>query len=79
MAAVQEGGFTLDEVLPLVTLNPARALKLDRKGRLAEGVDGDVLVLRQDTLEVVHVFARGRQLVNAGKVTQQSAQEQPAA
>ncbi len=79
VAAVQEGGFTLDEVLPLVTLNPARALKLDRKGRLVEGVDGDLLVLRQETLEVVHVFARGGQLVNAGKVTLQSAQEQPAA
>ncbi|MDP9309481.1 MAG: amidohydrolase family protein [Chloroflexota bacterium] len=79
VAAVQEGGFTLDDVLPLVTLNPARVLKLDRKGRLAEGLDGDVLVLRQDTLEVVHVFARGKHLVKGGQVALESTQEQPAA
>lgn len=79
VAAVREAGFTLDDVLPLVTLNPARALKLDRKGRLAVGLDGDVLVLREDTLEVVHVFAKGRQLVQSGQVMMESTQEQPAA
>jgi beta-aspartyl-dipeptidase (metallo-type) len=62
-------GLPLERMLPLVTSNTATVLKLARKGRLAVGCDGDVLVLRRDTLEPVHVFARGRHLVNDGALT----------
>jgi beta-aspartyl-dipeptidase (metallo-type) len=61
-------GLPLERMLPLVTANTARVLKLERKGRLAEGCDADVLVLRRDTLDVVHVFARGRRLVDDGRL-----------
>ena len=61
-------GLPLERMLPLVTANTARVLKLGRKGRLAEGCDADVLVLRRDTLDVVHVFARGRRLVDDGRL-----------
>ena len=57
----------LELVLPLVTRNTARALKLDdKKGTLEAGRNADVLVLRRDSFEVVHVFARGRRLVDDG-------------
>jgi beta-aspartyl-dipeptidase (metallo-type) len=59
-------GLPLERMLPLVTANTASVLKLARKGRLAVGCDGDVLVLRRDTLEPVHVFARGQHLVDDG-------------
>jgi beta-aspartyl-dipeptidase (metallo-type) len=67
-ACVVEHGFPLELVLPLGAANAARVLKLDRKGRLEQGCDADALVLRRKTLEITHVFARGRQLVRNGEL-----------
>jgi beta-aspartyl-dipeptidase (metallo-type) len=67
-ACVADHGFSLELVLPLVTANTARVLKLDRKGRLEQGASADALVLRRKNLEITHVFARGRQLVCGGEV-----------
>jgi beta-aspartyl-dipeptidase (metallo-type) len=65
-ACVFERKYPLERVLPLVTSNPARVLKLDRKGKLERGGDADVLALRRDSLEIAHVFARGRPVVRDG-------------
>lgn len=65
---VTEHSFPLEMVLGLVSANPARALKLPQKGRLAEGNDADVLVLEQGTLAVRDVFARGKPMVKGGRV-----------
>lgn len=46
------------------------------KGSLAPGKDADVLILRQDTLEIVHFFARGRHLIRNSQYLQPSRQEQ---
>jgi beta-aspartyl-dipeptidase (metallo-type) len=54
---VLEHGFTLEQVLPLVTANTARALRLGAKGTLDSGKDADVVVLRKDSLEIVEVLA----------------------
>jgi beta-aspartyl-dipeptidase (metallo-type) len=59
-------GFALEEVLPLATANPARILRLERKGRIGPGMDADLLVLRRDSLELVEVIAGGRRLVAGG-------------
>jgi beta-aspartyl-dipeptidase (metallo-type) len=67
-ACVAEHGFPLEQMLPLVTSNTARVLKLDRKGRLERGCDADAVVLRRKTLEITHVFARGRDLVGGGEL-----------
>jgi beta-aspartyl-dipeptidase (metallo-type) len=67
-ACVAEHGFPLEQMLPLVTSNTARVLKLDRKGRLERGCDADAVVLRLKTLEITHVFAQGRQLVGGGEL-----------
>ncbi len=61
-------GLPLERMLPLVTSNTAAVLKLARKGRLAPGCDADVVVLRRDTLDVVHVFARGQRMVDDGRL-----------
>ena len=37
--------WSLEAVLPLLTANPAAALKLRRKGRLQPGADADILLL----------------------------------
>jgi beta-aspartyl-dipeptidase (metallo-type) len=76
VACVCDYGMPITSVLPLFTSNTARVLKLAGKGCLEEGNDADVLVLRQDTLAIKHLFARGRQLVKDGHLLALSKQEQ---
>jgi beta-aspartyl-dipeptidase (metallo-type) len=61
-------GFGLEEILPLVTVHPARRLGIDRiKGRIEVGLDAD-LVLLDEELNVDWVMARGRVMVADGRV-----------
>jgi beta-aspartyl-dipeptidase (metallo-type) len=60
------GGVPLAEILPVVTANTARVLKLGTKGRLTAGADADLVVLEAGSLEVVEVVAGGRRLVRNG-------------
>ena len=53
----------LETALQVVTSNPARLLKLRRKGRLAVGQDADLILLERSSLEVHSVMARGRWLM----------------
>lgn len=54
--------YPLEEIIPTLTENPAREMGLwDRKGSIETGKDAD-LVLLDDSANVVHVFARGRQV-----------------
>ena len=50
------------------TRNPADVLKLDRKSRLREGSNAELVVLERDSLGVRHVVARGRVVVRDGVV-----------
>ncbi len=53
---------TLEEILPSLTENPARAMNLwNRKGSLENGKDADVVLLDEEA-NVVHVFVRGEQV-----------------
>lgn len=62
-------GHPLDRVLPLVTLNPARATRLDRrKGTIEVGKDADITVLDRENLDVREVIARGNRMVRDGRV-----------
>jgi beta-aspartyl-dipeptidase (metallo-type) len=72
-ACVLEHAFPLEQVLPWVTTNTARVLKLPSKGRLRQGADADVLVLRRDSLEPVAVVAGGRALLSPGGGARQPA------
>lgn len=59
---LQYTGLSLERVLPLLTENPAREMGFDdRKGFIADGMDADLVLLDGDS-NVVHVFARGRQV-----------------
>jgi beta-aspartyl-dipeptidase (metallo-type) len=63
---VTELRLPLERVLPIVTTNTARVLKLASKGRLVVGADADIVVLRRDSLEIAAVVARGRVLLKDG-------------
>jgi beta-aspartyl-dipeptidase (metallo-type) len=68
VASVSAEGLSLEDVLPLFTCNTARVLHLPRKGRVQVGMDADLLILDAQTLAVVHVLARGRQMLRHGQV-----------
>ncbi|MDX1381568.1 MAG: hypothetical protein R3233_10625, partial [Xanthomonadales bacterium] len=58
-------GRPLEAVLPSMTHNVARLLRLVGKGRIAAGADADLLCLGENH-RVRHVMARGRWLVQDG-------------
>jgi beta-aspartyl-dipeptidase (metallo-type) len=56
--AVHREGLPLERALPSVTSNPARVLKLRNKGRLAPGMDADLVLLDRE-LRIRHVISDG--------------------
>ncbi len=66
-ACVREHGLALAQILPLLTDNVAKLLRLRGKGRVAVGMDAD-LVLLDERLEPSGVIAGGRWLIRAGEV-----------
>ena len=58
-------GHGLDAILPAMTRNVARLLKLTGKGSIAPGADADLVCL-DDALGVRHVMAGGRWMVEDG-------------
>lgn len=74
-SCVQAHKLPIEEVLPHFTANTATALALHNKGRIREGMDADILVLKKRSLEVVHLIANGKQLVKNGKVLARSEYE----
>jgi beta-aspartyl-dipeptidase (metallo-type) len=59
--------YSLDLVLPLFTSNTAAAVKLEKKGKLCEGNDADVLVVTKRTLDIMHVISRGKPIFKDGR------------
>ena len=59
-------GQPLERILPAFTANPARLLRLQRKGRLVTGSDADLVVL-DESGGVRDVMARGRWHVRDGE------------
>ncbi|MCI7575062.1 MAG: N-acetylglucosamine-6-phosphate deacetylase [Clostridiales bacterium] len=54
--------YSLEEILPTLSENPAKEMGLwDRKGSLETGKNADVVLL-DDNDNVIHVFARGKQV-----------------
>jgi N-acetylglucosamine-6-phosphate deacetylase len=57
---VKQVGVPLDEAVAMATANPARALGLQTKGKLAPGADADFVVLSQ-RLDVLQTFVAGEE------------------
>jgi beta-aspartyl-dipeptidase (metallo-type) len=62
---VRQEGLPLERALKLVTSNVADVYKLRRKGRVAAGMDADVVLLDADD-QIRHVVARGSLMVRDG-------------
>lgn len=58
-------GKPLEDILPLLTENPARLIGIfDRTGSIEKGKDADVVVLDGEN-EILHTFAKGRHCYSA--------------
>ncbi|MCE1229960.1 MAG: beta-aspartyl-peptidase [Firmicutes bacterium] len=66
--AVLQEKVPLEIALKVITANPARILKLRQKGKLAVGMDADVVLLDPRHLEIHSVVAKGRPMMRAGKI-----------
>jgi len=70
LAGLVECGQPLERVLPPFTSNPARLLRLTRKGQLGVGADADLVVL-DERGGAAEVMARGRWHVREGRAVVQ--------
>lgn len=66
--AVLKDGVCLEDALKPVTENPAFLLKLENKGKVAEGADADLVMSDAGTLEIDTVLAKGRLMISGGQV-----------
>ena len=65
---IQTHGVPMEQALSLVTRNVAKALEMyPRKGCLASGSDADLILLNED-LTFDMVMAKGRIMMEAGRV-----------
>jgi N-acetylglucosamine-6-phosphate deacetylase len=56
---VEWSGWSFEDALLSLTLNPARALNLDKKGVLEPGADADI-VLMDHAFRVMKTFVKGK-------------------
>ena len=63
--AVMDELIPLETALKVLTSNPAHILKLTKKGRIAAGMDADILLLDK-ALRIVSMFAMGQPAVVSG-------------
>ncbi|WP_337879583.1 beta-aspartyl-peptidase [Rheinheimera sp.] len=64
--AVTDHGVELSQALCSISAAPAQVLGLKQKGRIATGLDADLVLLRADDLQIDSVLAKGRLLVQQG-------------
>lgn len=72
--AVKEEGIPLEKALKVITSNPADALKLKQKGRIAVGKDADVLLFDND-LKIKYMIAMGEFMSKDYKAVRKGAYE----
>ncbi len=66
---MSRAGMTLQQILASLTTNPAQRFGYSaRRGRIAEGMDGDLVVLRADPAHDATAFSKVRYTTVGGKV-----------
>lgn len=64
--AIQQEGIDISQALKVITQNPAAILKLQHKGEIEVGKDGDLVLLNKSDLSIDTVFAMGRMMAADG-------------
>jgi beta-aspartyl-dipeptidase (metallo-type) len=65
--AIQQENIPIETALKVITQNPASILKLKSKGMLQEGLDADIVLLDNESLDIDTVIALGQVMVQNGK------------
>lgn len=65
--AVKFEGITIEQAVCIATINIAKTLKLESKGRIAKDMDADLVILDQD-FNLVHVIAMGKPMLRDGEM-----------
>lgn len=66
--AVLNDGVNFADAIKVITSNIADNLKLFNKGKIEQGRDGDIVILDKESLDIVYVLAKGREMVSEGIV-----------
>lgn len=66
--AVKKDGVKLEDAIKVITSNPARALKLNSKGKIEKGMDADVVIIDKDQFKIVNVIVEGREALSEGNL-----------
>jgi len=66
--AVLNDGVNFADAIKVITSNIADNLKLLNKGKIEQGRDGDLVILDKESLDIVYVLAKGREMVSGGIV-----------
>jgi beta-aspartyl-dipeptidase (metallo-type) len=68
VSMVKEESISIEEAIQVTSTNIAQHLKLTKKGEIRTGKDADIIALDKDTLNVKHVIARGKILMEDEEV-----------
>jgi beta-aspartyl-dipeptidase (metallo-type) len=68
ISMVKEESISIEEAIQVTSTNIAQHLKLTKKGEIRTGKDADIIALDKDTLNVKHVIARGKILMEDEEV-----------
>ena len=68
LSLVKLGILTLSEFAAKTSLNPARMLRLDKKGHLSVGADADITIYDYDMQKPVATFVKGKTVFKDGRV-----------
>jgi beta-aspartyl-dipeptidase (metallo-type) len=60
--------FSLETLLPLITSNPAKILKLRQEGSLDKAMRASFLLLDKNNLDITDVYSRGKAMLRDGKM-----------
>lgn len=66
--AILRDNVSIEDALKVITSNPATNLKLENKGRIAKGMDADLVILDEETLEIDTVIAKGITMIENKKI-----------
>ena len=58
---VKDVGLPVAEAVKMITVNPAKVMGLTKKGRLAAGMDADLVIFDED-IRIQKVFVSGKEV-----------------
>lgn len=65
---IKEEKISIEDAIKITSTNIAKHLKLEQKGEIKLGKDADLIVLDRETLQIIHVMAKGRIMMENGKI-----------